>query len=94
MTFAIASVLGLRGRGLLREGWAGDIVVFDPDTVDHLPTRGVADLPGGGQRLWRDPRGIHAVIVNGQLAIDQQGRDTGARAGRVLRHAELRERPG
>jgi N-acyl-D-aspartate/D-glutamate deacylase len=90
ITFNIASVLGLRRRGLLREGWAGDIVVFDPDTIDHLPTRLVADLPGAGERLWRDPQGIHTVVVNGHIAIDHTGRDTGARTGRVLRHRDLR----
>ncbi len=89
ITFRIASVLGLRRRGLLRPGFAGDAVVFDPDAIDYLPAHLVSDLPGGGQRLWRDARGIHTVIVNGQVVVDHTGTATGRRPGRVLRGAEL-----
>jgi N-acyl-D-amino-acid deacylase len=89
ITFRIASVLGLRRRGLLRPGYAGDVVVFDPGTIEYLPARLVSDLPGGGQRLWRDARGIHTVIVNGQVVVNPTGAATGRRPGRVLRGAEL-----
>jgi N-acyl-D-amino-acid deacylase len=84
LSFTPASVLGLRGRGLLRPGFAADVVVFDPDAVEHLPPRRVADLPGGGERLWRDARGIDAVIVNGEVVVDA-GVPTPARPGSVLR---------
>ena len=38
LTFIPASHWGLAGRGLLREGWAADIMIFDPATiVPELP---------------------------------------------------------
>jgi N-acyl-D-aspartate/D-glutamate deacylase len=84
LSFQPASVLGLRGRGLLRPGFAADVVVFDPAAVEHRPPRRVADLPGGGERLWRDAPGIDAVIVNGELVVER-GIATDARPGLVLR---------
>jgi N-acyl-D-aspartate/D-glutamate deacylase len=89
ITFDPATVIGLRDRGLVRAGYAADLVVFDPDTIVYLPARTVHDLPGGAQRLWRDPQGIHTVIVNGEVVVDADGQDTGARPGRVLRGADL-----
>jgi N-acyl-D-aspartate/D-glutamate deacylase len=83
ITFKTSSVLGLEDRGLLRPGYAADVVVFDPDAVAYLDTRFVADLPGGGERLWRDSAGIRHVLVNGQ-AVVEDGRLTGKRPGRVL----------
>ena len=64
-------------RGELREGWAADIVVFDPATIADTAT-------------YEDPRrypdGIDCVIVNGEVA-GEAGKQTTARAGRVLRRA-------
>ena len=88
ITFDPANVIGLRDRGLLRTGYAGDVVVFDPDEIAYRPARTVHDLPGGAERLWRDPQGIHAVVVNGTVVVDE-GRDTGLRPGRVLRGDDL-----
>ncbi len=64
----------LPGRGLLREGWHADLVLFDParvrDTADyHQPVRAA--------------EGIDAVWVNGVLAYDGSA-VTGARGGRFL----------
>ncbi|MGW3626994.1 N-acyl-D-amino-acid deacylase family protein [Streptomyces sp. NPDC000880] len=64
----------LPGRGLLRQGFAADIVVFDPDAVGD---RATFDDP------LAEPTGVLAVIVNGSLVLDD-GRFTGARAGRFL----------
>jgi len=89
LSFQPASVLGLRGRGLLQPGYAADCVVFDPDAVEHRPPRRVADLPGGGERLWRDAPGIAAVIVNGEVVVEA-GVATEARPGRVVRGEGLR----
>jgi N-acyl-D-aspartate/D-glutamate deacylase len=88
ITFDQASVLGLARRGLLRKGYAADIVIFDPAKVDYLPTRTVADLPGGASRLYRDAVGIQKVIVNGR-AVVQDNELTGELPGRVLRGDEL-----
>lgn len=65
----------ISGR-LLREGYAADLVILDPDTI--------AD-----QATFTDPHrsatGIHHVIVNGEIAFNERG-ITGVRAGRGLRH--------
>lgn len=70
-----AARLGLRDRGLVREGWTADIVVFDPATVRDLAT---FEAPAV------HPAGIRDVIVSGGVAV-REGRETGVRAGRLLR---------
>jgi len=62
-----AEVFGITDRGLLRVGLAGDVVIFDPDTIGDEPLRRVWDFPAGADRLVSDAVGIDAVIVNGQL---------------------------
>ncbi len=75
MTDLPASNVGLKQRGLLREGYFADITIFDPKTVIDRAT--FAD-PN------QYPLGINFVIVNGQLEVDN-GQRTSAEAGRVLR---------
>jgi N-acyl-D-amino-acid deacylase len=70
-----AAVLGLQDRGLVKEGYAADLVLFDPETVDAKAT-------------FDEPRqqaaGMPYVLVNGALAIDE-GRRTEALSGRSVR---------
>jgi len=68
-----AQVFGVRGRGLLREGHAADLLLFDPATVGRAPTRRVHDLPGGAARLTTDALGVHGVWVNGRRVATAQG---------------------
>lgn len=68
-----ASVLGLEGRGSIREGYAADLLLFDPATVGRGPKRRVHDLPAGGARLTTDAVGVHGVWVNGRLVADHGG---------------------
>ena len=75
MTGAPAARLGLAERGLLREGFWADLVVFDPDRVRSNATY---DLPR------QFPDGIEYVAVNGQLVVDGSVH-TGALPGRALR---------
>jgi N-acyl-D-aspartate/D-glutamate deacylase len=65
-----ASVFGLDaaagGRGVLREGMAADITVFDLDTVAPGPLRRIQDFPADGERLTADaPTGMTHTLVNG-----------------------------
>ncbi len=76
MTSFPARTLGLKDRGLLEDGLAADVVIFDPQRV-RAP--GTPDVP----RQFAE--GVHYVIVNGQVVIDQ-GQHTGALPGRALRH--------
>lgn len=68
-----AAIFGLRDRGLLREGSAADLLLFDPATVGRAPTRRVFDLPGGAPRLHTDALGVHGVWVNGVRVADAGG---------------------
>src|SRR6186997_1099971 len=74
MTGAPAARLGLNDRGLVRDGFAGDLVVFDPERVRSNATY---DEP----RTF--PDGIDWVVVGGAVVVDE-GRHTGVRSGRVL----------
>src|SRR4029079_15190591 len=63
MTGRIAEVFGIRDRGVLAPGRAGDVTVFALDELDYLPDRTVHDLPGGAPRLTRPPGGFRATAV-------------------------------
>ena len=75
ITSAAARRFGLSGRGILAEGMAADITVFDPDTIIDKAT-------------YEHPlvlsEGVHHVLVNGQLVL-RDGELTDARPGRALR---------
>jgi len=75
MTGGAAAALGLANRGLLSEGQAADVVLFDPAAIIDRST-------------YDDPRqypaGIGTVIVNGTVVIDG-GEHTGVLPGRLLR---------
>ena len=75
MTSFPAQRIGLPDRGLLRDGFKADIVLFNPDTVKTHATK---DDPK------HYPIGIDYVIVNGRVVIDN-GENTGALPGRALR---------
>lgn len=84
MTGEPAAAFGLRGRGLVAPGYAADLVVLDPATVDSQPARLVNDLPSGAARLTAESVGVRAVFVNG-VRIVEDGRPTGATPGTLLR---------
>ena len=77
MTSAAAERLGLSDRGLVRDGYAADLVVFDPERVRATCTYDDPCL---------FPEGIEWVIVAGEPVVER-GEHTGARPGRVLRRA-------
>jgi N-acyl-D-aspartate/D-glutamate deacylase len=76
MTSQNAAKLSLHDRGLLRPGNVADITVFDPERVLDKATY---------TEPFQYSVGVEYVIVNGQLVLDQ-GKHTGARPGRALRH--------
>ena len=77
LTSVPAERLGLRDRGVVREGALADLVTFDPVLVADAAT--YTDPA-------RYPVGIVDVIVNGRPAI-LGGAETGERPGRLLRRA-------
>ena len=80
MTSLPATVFGLEGRGILREGAVADVVVFDFDRIAERATYG-------------DPHqlseGVVHVLVNGNPAV-RDGKPTSTFAGEVLRPSKPR----
>ena len=76
MTSLPAQKFGLKDRGLLREGFAADLVVFDEKEVADLST-------------YTQPhaysKGFRYVLVNGKIVVDE-GKHTGERSGKTLVH--------
>jgi len=79
MTGKSAVRFGLTNRGFIRDGYAADLVLFDPDTVRDTAT--FADP-------IRPAEGIEAVWVNGVLSY-RSGKALPRRAGRFLRRGAL-----
>jgi len=77
MTSLPARTMGFRDRGLVREGYAADLVLFDPARVQDKATF---------LKPHQFSEGFDLVLVNGQPVVDN-GKLTGTRSGRVLRHA-------
>jgi len=75
LTRRAASVVGMKDRGLVREGYRADLVLFDADSIRDRATFTEPKQPA---------QGIRAVLVNGIFAVDE-GKPTGARAGRTVR---------
>jgi N-acyl-D-aspartate/D-glutamate deacylase len=84
LSFVPASHWGLSGRGLLREGWAADVIVFDPDRIAPLLPELVYDLPAGARRLKQKATGFLATVVNGEVLL-RDNEHTGALLGQLLR---------
>jgi len=78
LTGNAARRLRLRDRGLIRQGYAADLVLFDPETVRDVATY---------EQPRQQAKGIEHVFING-VAVIAEGRHTGALAGRALRRAE------
>jgi N-acyl-D-amino-acid deacylase len=75
MTSAAARRIGCMDRGMVRPGFAADLVIFDPDTIQDTATY---------EAPRQHPEGIYYVIVNGELVVDDQ-QVTGNTPGRALR---------
>jgi len=71
-----AKKVGIGNRGIVREGYAADLVVFDPSEIRDVSTY---------QDPWRYPRGIEWVFVNGTPVIEKTV-VTGNRPGIALRN--------
>src|SRR5215469_1477544 len=83
-----AHAAGFRDRGLLREGYAADVVVYDlaglgsePDWVGEI----VHDFPGGEWRRVQRAKGYHSILVNG-VETFSDGNCTGQTPGKLLRN--------
>jgi len=84
LTLVPATLWGFADRGLVREGMAADLAVFDPETIAAEMPEVVDDLPSGARRLVQRTRGIAATVVNGEVLL-RDGKHTGALPGQLLR---------
>ena len=78
MTGKSAEVFGFAERGLLRQGYIADLVLFDPETVIDKADFATPAEPADG---------ILQVLVAG-TAVWRDGATTGARPGHVLRRGQ------
>jgi N-acyl-D-aspartate/D-glutamate deacylase len=83
LSYVTARVAGIRDRGLLREGYTADVVVFDPEKVKPGIRHTVRDLPNGEPRLVQLAEGVRYVAVAGQVILED-GHHTEVYPGRVL----------
>jgi N-acyl-D-aspartate/D-glutamate deacylase len=84
LSFVPAYHWGLTGRGLLREGYFADVIVFDPDRITPRLPELAHDLPAGARRLKQKSDGLLATVVNGQVVL-RNNEHTGALPGTLLR---------
>jgi N-acyl-D-aspartate/D-glutamate deacylase len=84
LTSVPATALGLWDRGMIRPGYAGDLVLFDPSRLAVSPIQLVSDFPASTSRLVFPAEGYLATIVNGRVVVED-GKPTGERSGAVLR---------
>lgn len=75
MTSAVAARLSIRDRGLLREGFFADVVIFDPQTVADRATY---------EKPHQLSVGVRDVFVNG-VGVIRDTKHTGAKPGRAVR---------
>jgi N-acyl-D-amino-acid deacylase len=82
MSSAVANRLFIKDRGLIREGYYADIVIFDQKTI-------------GDRATFENPHqvsvGVFHVFVNGKAVI-KNGQHTGAKPGRIVRGPGYKER--
>ena len=79
-----AEILGLKDRGLLREGWHADINVIDYENLSSRQPEYVNDLPLDGGRFIVKSNGYDATIVAGKVVVENC-KYTDARPGTVIR---------
>ncbi len=75
MTSLSAQRLQLRDRGMLREGFYADVVLFDPERIEDLATY---------ENPHQYPKGIEYVLVNGKPVV-RKGEHLGTGPGKTLR---------
>ena len=83
-TLRNARLFGLSDRGSLAPGQRADLNVIDLARLSLGPLELHRDLPAGGARLLQSASGYVATFINGVRTRDN-GRDTGARPGRLVR---------
>lgn len=82
--------MNMPDRGLLQPGMLADVNLIDYDNLKLLQPEYVNDLPSGAGRLVQRSSGYVATIKSG-VVISENGVDTGARPGRILRSTRSKD---
>jgi N-acyl-D-aspartate/D-glutamate deacylase/nitrite reductase/ring-hydroxylating ferredoxin subunit len=83
LSYLPAHLGGFKDRGALREHAPADIVVYDLERLEVLPSEVAEDLPGGEWRRIQKSRGYNWILVNGEITFED-GKPTGALPGKFL----------
>ncbi len=84
MTNDMAQAFEFKDRGLVKEGYKADLILFEADRVRPLLPKIETDLPGGARRLVQKADGIRVTVVNGAVTMEN-GESTGSFAGEVIK---------
>jgi N-acyl-D-amino-acid deacylase len=80
---------GYKDRGLVREGLAADLMIYDLNALAVGPVEVLRDLPAGEWRRVQRAEGYRWIMVNGQVTFED-GKCTGAVPGKLLRFGQGR----
>jgi len=83
LSYLPAHLGGFKDRGAIREQAPADIVVYDLEKLEVLPSEVAEDLPGGEWRRIQKSKGYDWILVNGQITFEN-GEPTGALPGKFL----------
>ena len=83
---------GFADRGLLREGYAADVVIYDMDKLQILPAEVAHDFPANEWRRVQRAEGYRYVLLNGEVTFID-GQPTGIKSGKLLRHGAASPEP-
>jgi N-acyl-D-aspartate/D-glutamate deacylase len=86
LTQATATMYGLGDRGVVAPGFVGDLNLIDLEGLRLHRPQIVHDLPGDAKRFLQRADGYVATVKRGEVTFEE-GEDTGARPGRLLRGA-------
>ena len=86
-----AFIAGFTDRGILKEGFAADIIVYDLDKLGLQYDSPVydTDFPGGERRLIQKAKGIRYTMVNGDVTFTEGTVSTDATPGKFLRSYDM-----
>ena len=86
-----AHIAGFTDRGIIREGFAADIIVYDLDALGLQYDSPVYDddFPGGERRLIQKAKGIRYTMVNGEVTFTEGTVCTDATPGKLLRSYDM-----
>ncbi len=83
ITLDTANIWGMKDRGVLKEGYAADVTIFDAEQIDRGDEYYTDDVPGDGHRYVRDAIGVNTVVIGGAVAY-QDGEYTDSTRGSIV----------